>query len=119
MYPGIDIIEISRFERACKRQPRLLSRLFTPTELEALKDKDISSYAARFAGKEAVLKALGTGLKGLSWQDIEILADESGQPQVILSTKAKQVLRAKGGKKITISLAHSKDNAIAVAIMLL
>ena len=119
MYPGIDIIEISRFDRACKRQPRLLTRLFTPAELQALKDKDISSYAARFAGKEAVLKALGTGLKGLSWQDIEILTDEAGQPQVILSAKAKQVLQARGGSKITVSLAHSKDNAVAIAIMLL
>jgi holo-[acyl-carrier protein] synthase len=119
MYPGIDIIEISRFERACKRQPRLLARLFTPTELDFLKDKDISSYAARFAGKEAVLKALGTGLRGLSWQDIEILADESGQPQVVLSSKAEQLLHAKGGSKITISLAHSKDNAVAIAIMFL
>lgn len=117
MYPGVDIIEISRFTKACSRQPRLLARLFTERELEYLKTKSLSSFAARFAGKEAVLKVLGTGLRGLSWHDIEIFNNDLGQPMVHLSDHAKKILEFKGGEGINISLSHSRDNAIAMAIM--
>lgn len=117
MYPGIDIIEISRFTEACTRQPGLLSRLFTERELEVLKTKNSSSWAARFAGKEAVLKVLGTGLRGLSWHDVEILSEESGLPRVYLSERANRILASRGGTAIHISLSHSRDNAIAMAIM--
>ena len=117
MFPGIDIIEIARFTRACTRHPQLLSRLFTSGELKAMSDKKYNSWAARFAGKEAVLKALGTGLNGLTWHDIEIFTNERGEPVVYLSERAQKIALSRGGKTLKLSLAHSKENAIAIAIL--
>jgi holo-[acyl-carrier protein] synthase len=118
MYPGVDIIEISRFDEACRRHPALLPRLFTGRELAACQGKDIRSLAVRFAGKEAVLKALGTGLRGLSWHDIEILNNDNGEPVVYLSDKAQSAAKRGGrGNRAKISLSHSKDNAVAMAIL--
>lgn len=117
VYPGVDIIEIERFRLACERQPRLSARLFTSRELEQLAAKGIQSQAARFAGKEAVLKALGTGLNGLSWHDIEILGAETGEPDVHLSTRARALLAARGGTEIKVSLSHNRTQAIALAIL--
>ncbi|MGI5902079.1 MAG: holo-ACP synthase [Desulfitobacteriia bacterium] len=117
MYPGIDIIEISRFAQACSRQPRLLARLFTAQELELAKN-NIPSLAARFAGKEAVLKALGTGLSGLSWHDIEILTNDRGEPFVCLSERVEEIMKNRKGTEVRVSLSHSRDNAIAMAILI-
>ncbi|NLM21873.1 MAG: holo-ACP synthase [Peptococcaceae bacterium] len=117
MYPGIDIIEISRFTQACKRHPRLLARLFTAGELKAISGENYSSWAARFAAKEAVLKALGTGLRGLTWHDIEIFNNDWGEPIVYLSERAQNIAAKRGGKSVKISLSHSKDNAIAIAVL--
>lgn len=117
MFPGIDIIEISRFSQACNRHPRLLPRLFTDRELEVLKGKTTSSLAVRFAGKEAVLKVLGTGLSSLSWHDVEILNNDLGEPIVLLSEKAKKIASSRGGDTVKLSLSHSKDTAIAMAIL--
>ncbi|MCO5388379.1 holo-ACP synthase [Desulfosporosinus sp.] len=117
MYPGIDIIEIERVAQAFKRQPRLIERLFTIQEREALIGKGIQSYAARFAGKEAVLKTLGTGLQGLSWHDIEILSNVRGEPQVFLSLKAMDQACARGGSEVRVSLSHNRTQAMAFAIL--
>lgn len=117
MYPGIDIIEISRFEKACQRHPRLLQRLFTDAEIRAIQGRRADSAAARFAAKEAVLKALGTGLRGLSWHDIQILSNELGEPVVYLSGKAEAIAKERGSGKIRVSLSHSRDMAAAVAVL--
>ena len=117
MYPGVDIIEIERVVMAFKRQPKLYERLFTMREQENLLGKGIQSYAARFAGKEAILKTLGTGLRGLSWHDIEILSDLSGEPQVYLSSRAKDLVKARGGFQVRISLSHNRTQAMAFAIL--
>ncbi|TGE32879.1 holo-ACP synthase [Desulfosporosinus sp. Sb-LF] len=117
MYPGIDIIEIERIDIAFKRQPKLNERLFTPRERENLRSKGIQSYAARFAGKEAVLKTLGTGLCGLSWHDIEILSDVSGEPLVYLSSRAMNLVRARGGSTVRVSLSHNRTQAMAFAVL--
>ena len=117
MYPGTDIIEIKRFDSAVKRQPKLYDRLFTARELANLQGKGIQSYAAHFAGKEAVLKTLGTGLRGLSWHDIEIINEQSGEPVVYLSNKAMELVKARGGLQVRISLAHDNGQAIAFAIL--
>ena len=117
LYPGIDIVEIARFEQACRRHSKLVARLFTDRELAELSKKHISSLAARFAGKEAVLKALGTGLSGLSWHDIEILRNEVGEPIVYLSERAQAAARSRGAERVRISLSHSKDTAIASVIL--
>lgn len=117
MIPGIDIIEISRFAEACAKHPRLMERLFTNRELTMLEGKKVSTIAARFAGKEAILKALGTGLRGLSWQDIEILSNDLGEPLVYLSDRARKIAEVRGEGIVRISLSHSKENAIAMAIL--
>ena len=117
MYPGIDIIEIERVEQAFKRQPKLYERLFTIQERENLKGKGVQSYAARFAGKEAILKTLGTGLRGLSWHDIEILSNLSGEPLVYLSSRALNLVKARGGCQVRVSLSHNRTQAAGFAIL--
>ncbi|WP_088228410.1 holo-ACP synthase [Desulfosporosinus sp. FKB] len=117
MYPGVDIIEIERVAKALERQPGLTERLFTRQERESLIGKGIQSYAARFAAKEAVLKTLGTGLRGLSWHDVEIMTEPSGEPLVLLSYKAMTLLKERGGSQIRVSLSHNRTQAIAFAIL--
>ncbi|MDP4127303.1 MAG: holo-ACP synthase [Bacillota bacterium] len=117
MYPGVDIIEIERVAQAFERQPKLCKRLFTMREQENLVGKGIQSYAARFAGKEAVLKTLGTGLSGLSWHDIEILSDLSGEPLVYLSSRAMDLVKARGRSQVRVSMSHNRTQAIAFAIL--
>jgi holo-[acyl-carrier protein] synthase len=110
---GVDIIEIIRIEEALDRfGNRFLERIFTTQEIEFYRSK-VPSLAARFAGKEAVMKLLGTGIKGISWQEIEILKQSGGQPQVNLYGKARLKADSLGIKTINISLSHSKDYAIA------
>jgi holo-[acyl-carrier protein] synthase len=109
---GIDLLEIDRLERALQRHPRLAERLFTEAEREyaAAKARPGRHLAARFAAKEAVVKALGlTG--GFGLREIEVVAGEP--PTVRLSGR---VAEAAGDRKIDISLTHSRDNAAAVAI---
>lgn len=117
MYPGIDIIEIKRFELACQRNSRIVNRLFTERELESVKGKRAETLAGRFAAKEAVLKALGTGLRGLSWHDIEILSNKVGEPKVYLSEKAMETALTRGGNEVRLSITHSKEHAAALAIL--
>ncbi len=115
-YFGIDIIEIARIQRAIERwEERFLRRVYTEPELK-LCHKKPSSFAARFAGKEAVMKALGTGTKGISWREIEILAEPSGKPLVYLYGKAREKAEDLGLDKLDISLSDSKEYAIAFVI---
>lgn len=118
MYPGVDVIEIERFTQAFKRQPKLLERLFTGRERENLAGKALQSYAARFAGKEAILKTLGTGLSGLSWHDIEILNNSSGEPLVYLSPTAQEKAALRGGSQVRLSLSHDRTQVVAFAILI-
>ncbi|WP_425808165.1 holo-ACP synthase [Desulfitobacterium sp. Sab5] len=117
MFPGIDIINIKRFAKACERRPKIKERLFTERERADLNDCPVSSWAARFSGKEAVLKSMGTGLSGLSWHDVEILTEKSGEPRVHLSGKADEWVKKRGGTVIRISLSHEQEYAIAMAIL--
>ena len=110
---GIDIIEIARIEASITQGgDRFLHRVYTEPELK-LCHKKSSSLAARFAGKEAVMKALGTKNSGISWRDIEILSDSNGKPLVHLHGKAQNQARDLGIYKMAISLSHSKGHAIA------
>jgi len=111
-YIGVDIIEISRIEALIRRWDKtFLQRVFTPSELELY--SNVSSLAARFAAKEAVLKALGACDKGISWQDIEILAELNGKPSVNLRGKAKRQAEESAINRINISLSHSREYAVA------
>jgi holo-[acyl-carrier protein] synthase len=112
---GVDIIEIDRVEAVIKRWGQtFLARVFTPAELKLY--SSTASLAARFAAKEAVLKALGACDKGISWQDIEILAEDSGKPLVNLSGKAKFQAETAAICRLDVSLSHSKDYAVAFVI---
>jgi holo-[acyl-carrier protein] synthase len=110
---GIDLLEIERMERALERHPRLADRVFTEGELAYARAKGRPGrhLAARFAAKEAVVKALGL-TEGVSLREIEIVAGEP--PTVRLSGRAAE---AAAGREIAISLTHSRDNAAAVAIV--
>ena len=113
---GVDIIEIARVKKASLRWgERFLTRVFTTGELALFRSKN-HSLAARFAAKEAILKALDARNAGISWQDIEILATTRGKPYVSLKNEALSAADRLAVKNIDISLSHSKDHAIAFVI---
>ena len=113
---GIDIIEIARVEKAIAHWGEsFLSRIYTELELKLCRKKP-SSLAARFAGKEAVIKALGPQSKGISWREIEILSNPGGKPSVHLYGKAQNQAKELGLESLAISLSHSKEYAIASVI---
>ena len=115
-YIGIDIIEIVRIEKAIAHWGEgFLHRVYTELELN-FSHKKPSSLAARFAGKEAVIKAIGTQTKGIGWREIEILAEPSGKPLVHLYGKAQNQAGSLGLGKLAISLSHSKEYAVAFVV---
>ncbi len=113
---GVDIIEIARIEMAVHRWgERFLHRIYTEPELKLCRQKP-SPLAARFAGKEAVMKALDTGTRGISWREIEILAEPSGKPFINLYGKAQNKAGELCLGKLAISLSHSKEYAVAFVV---
>jgi holo-[acyl-carrier protein] synthase len=120
---GIDIIELDRISRALSDGDSFKNKVFTQKERAYCEDRgkgSVQSYAARFCAKEAVVKALGTGIsKGISFQDIEILNEENGKPIVVLHGEAKQIYEKLGSQAIDISLSHSRDYATAQAVILI
>ena len=111
---GIDIVEIARLDKAIARWGEgFLRRVYTDSELRLYRNK-LSSLAARFAAKEAVIKALGKPTTGASLKEIEILSDPSGKPVVNLHGKAQSQAQGLGLNKLAISLSHSKEYAIAM-----
>jgi holo-[acyl-carrier protein] synthase len=115
---GIDIVEVKRVKRLMERWgDRFLHRVFTPSEITYCKGKSSpeQSLAARFAAKEAILKAIGTGLsQGMSWTSMEIANDKNGRPSAKLGKRIKDKI---GNKKILISMSHTKEYAVAQAIL--
>ena len=110
---GVDIVEIARIEKAIARWgDGFLHRLYTESELRLYRKRP-SSLAARFAGKEAVVKALGVQTEGIRWRDIEILSDPDGRPLVQLYGRAQNQADSLGLANLAISLSHSKEHAIA------
>ena len=117
---GIDLEEIARVERVFS-MPRALARVFTPHEIAYCQPKRncFQHLAARFAAKEAVFKALGTGLSsGLQWTHAEVRNEPSGKPALILSDAAKDLADQLGVRTILISLSHSRHYAIAQVMLL-
>lgn len=117
---GNDIIEIERIRQSLEKNHRFLEKLFTSREREELlarKDLD-QATAGRFAAKEAVAKALGTGFRRFGMADIEILKDPNGKPFVCLSEKAKSALNAGETLKILVTISHSREYAVATAIVM-
>jgi holo-[acyl-carrier protein] synthase len=115
---GVDIVEVDRIELAIRRRSRFAERVFTDTERDYClsKHRPHLHFAARFAAKEAALKALGTGLRGVKWTDFEVRRDKWGKPFLKLTGAAAELARDKGICDIFISLSFSRESAIAQAI---
>ncbi len=116
---GTDMVEIARVRQAIEKNPRFLQKVYTEKEIGHCQRKKNpwQSFAARFAAKEAVGKAMGTGIGKLGLTNIEIINKTSGQPQVVLHGTAAVLAQTKGVKTIHISLSHSETYAIATAII--
>lgn len=113
---GVDIIEIERVAGVIARwHERFLHRVYTAAELAYCRGR-VPELAARFAGKEATTKALGTGIRGLAWREIEILADPRGKPVVYLHGRAKLRAASIGLADFAISLSHSREYAVAMVV---
>jgi len=120
---GIDLVEIARIERMVgEHGERFLHRCFTPREVayaDASPRKRIERLAGRFAAKEAILKALGTGWReGIAWRDMEILPDTLGRPMLTLSGEAAALARRQGIGAWSISITHTEALAMGSAIAL-
>ena len=116
---GIDIVEIRRIKSAMEGNDRFLEKIFTAAELEYLKSRNLRAeyVAGRFAAKEAVAKALGTGFRGFDFKDIEIDRTTLGKPIVVLKGKAKLIAKKEGQYSIHLSISHGEDSAVAYAIL--
>lgn len=112
---GIDVVDIARLEAALARWPRLAERLFTPGEraYAASRPRPVESLAARFAAKEAAMKALAAGWPRVSWQEIEVVRGD-GAPGLVLTGRA---LELAAGGRCSVALAH--DGGVAIASVIL
>ncbi|HBS29422.1 MAG TPA: holo-[acyl-carrier-protein] synthase [Phycisphaerales bacterium] len=117
---GVDLVEVARIERLLREHPgRFASRCFTPTELTIAGGGPTRAerLAGRFAAKEAVLKALGTGLRdGIEWTQIEVAQADSGAPMLRLSGHAQRASEALGARAWWVSISHTAGFAVASAI---
>ncbi len=108
---GVDLVDIPRFERSLQRTPRLIERLFAPAERELRPH----SLAARYAAKEALIKALG-GSDGVHWTDIEVASEPSGRPVFALSGETARTVAERGIDSVHLSLTHDAGIAVAYVI---
>jgi holo-[acyl-carrier protein] synthase len=118
---GIDIIEVARIREVLLRTPRFTERVFTRAEREYCDSRGVVAaqhYAARFAAKEAALKALQTGWRGgISWQDVEVSARGSGAPYLIFTGEVLTIFKKFGATATHLSLSHTSEHAIAQVIL--
>jgi holo-[acyl-carrier protein] synthase len=118
---GIDIIEVARIQASYEKfGERFLNRILHPNEINYCLSHRIPGpfLAARFAAKEAISKAFGTGIGAqLAWQDMEVGRKDSGEPFVILHERGKALLETRGGRAVLISLSHTQEHATAVALI--
>ena len=118
---GIDLVEIGKLRAAMERRgDRLRNRLFTPAEIRYCdrRPNPFQHYAARFAAKEALFKAIGTGWSGgVGWCDAEVRNRTNGKPEILLSGKALEVARHLGAARYWISLSHTDRYAVAQVIL--
>ena len=113
---GVDLVEIRRVEGVLGRYgERFLQRIYTPGERAYCRGRS-RELAVRFAGKEAVSKALGTGLRGIRWREIEVLADPRGKPTVYLHGRARQRAQELGLTQFAISFSHERELGIAFVV---
>jgi holo-[acyl-carrier protein] synthase len=119
---GMDIIEVDRIRTVIEKwSDRFFNRIYTDLEIEYCKRKRdyVRSFAARFAAKEATMKALGTGRSyGVRWKDIEVYNAPSGKPMLNFYGRAKEVLEELGAGSAMITLSHSRDYALSQVLIL-
>ena len=116
---GCDVIEIARVQKAIEREA-FVERVYAPSEIAYCRSRGkqaAASFAARFAAKEAVLKALGTGLRGGELTEIIVLNDALGKPSVQLSGYHAELAMKLGVKNIALSMSHSRAMALAYVVM--
>ena len=119
---GIDITEVARIARAIERYgERFLNRIYTPAEIAYCRGKKRNadqSFAARFAAKEAAMKAIGTGLRrGVTWHDVEVSREPGGRPTILIHGKAAEFAMKLGMKRAALSLTHTEHEAMAQVIL--
>jgi len=118
---GIDLAPIPRFREIVARwDDRFLRRVFTEGEIAYCRARrdPIPHFAARFAAKEATLKALGTGLAmGIAWREMEVRRERGGEPRMVLSGRCRAIAAARGGDRVLLSLTHDGDYAMAQAML--
>ena len=118
---GIDIIEVARVQSSVERfGDRFLNRLLLPEEIAYCQQHKVAApfVAVRFAAKEAISKAFGTGIGAqLGWHDMEVRRRESGEPFVVLHGKGKELFATRGAQQLLISLSHTQNYATAVAVL--
>lgn len=117
---GVDIIEVERIARALERHPeRFLRRVFTPGEIADCQSGTENQHrrlAARFAAKEAALKAIGTGLRNVKWTDVSVVKDPLGKPSLQLGGRLAEIAQAQGITTFHLSLSHCKEYAMAQVV---
>ncbi|MEW5806985.1 MAG: holo-ACP synthase [Acidobacteriota bacterium] len=118
---GIDIVQVARIEEAIRNQGEsFLKRVFTEEEMRYCNSlcDHLPSIAARFAAKEAAMKALATGWSGgVSWKDIGVVSVPPAAPYIVLTGEAEKIFQKLGGRKVHCSLSHHKDYAAAIVII--
>jgi len=117
---GVDAVEIARVRHAITRTPALLARVWTPQERRRCTTADgrwrVPELAARFAAKEAVAKALGTGIAGFAFCDVEVVPDRRGKPEIVLHRGAAEVAAARGVADLQASLSTSAELGLAFVV---
>ena len=115
-HSGVDLLELGRWRDVHARHgARFLDRIYTTREQDYCGDRQ-HELAARFAAKEAVMKALGTGVRGVGWREIEILANARGKPIVLLHGRARARANRLGFRRVEISMTHEREIACAFAV---
>ena len=119
---GVDLTQMPRLRRVVARwDERFLQRVFTEQEIAYCRRRrdPIPHFAARFAAKEATLKALGTGLRmGVNWRELEVHRERGEAPTMVLSGRCRAIAEAKGGRRVLLSLTHDGDYAMAQAMLI-
>lgn len=117
---GTDIVRVERIRRLLEKYPHFVDKVFTEDEIRYCSERSFpeQAYAVRFAAKEAVMKALGTGWSGkTNWQDIEVIRDVSGKPDIALYNSTKELMQELRVTGIHCSLSHERDFAVAFVVL--
>jgi holo-[acyl-carrier protein] synthase len=118
---GVDLVNIPRMREVIARwQEKFIRRVFTDGEIAYCRARrdPVPHFAARFAAKEAALKALGTGLRlGVSWRELEVRRERGEAPVLVLSGRSREIGEARGGRRMLLALSHEGDYAVAQAML--